>query len=85
MDLANYRDLGVPVSLQVGASLDFVAGRIRRAPVWLRRHGLEWAFRLVLERRLARRYSRMACSSFDACWRRTEAIAAACPSTDRHF
>jgi N-acetylglucosaminyldiphosphoundecaprenol N-acetyl-beta-D-mannosaminyltransferase len=54
---AHYRDLGVPVSLQVGASLDFVAGRIRRAPVWLRRHGLEWAFRLVLEpRRLARRY-----------------------------
>jgi N-acetylglucosaminyldiphosphoundecaprenol N-acetyl-beta-D-mannosaminyltransferase len=52
-----HRDLGVPVSLQVGASLDFAAGRIRRAPTWLRRIGLEWAFRLALEpRRLARRY-----------------------------
>jgi len=52
-----HRDLEVPVSLQVGAALDFVAGRIRRAPTWLRQHGWEWAFRLFLEpRRLARRY-----------------------------
>lgn len=54
---ANYRDLAVPVSVQVGASLDFVAGRVGRAPRVLQRLGLEWAYRLLLEpRRLCRRY-----------------------------
>jgi N-acetylglucosaminyldiphosphoundecaprenol N-acetyl-beta-D-mannosaminyltransferase len=49
--------LGVPVAVQVGASLDFAAGLIRRAPRWLQKTGLEWAFRLYLEpRRLCRRY-----------------------------
>ena len=43
--------LGVPVSVQVGASLDFVAGRVRRAPRWMQKSGLEWAFRLSLEPR----------------------------------
>jgi len=41
----------------VGGSLDFLAGRIARAPEWMQRHGLEWAHRLAQEpRRLARRY-----------------------------
>ena len=54
-------ELGVPVSVQVGASLDFAAGRIRRAPRWMRKSGLEWAFRLGLEpRRLCGRYVRNA-------------------------
>ncbi len=53
--------LGVPVSVQVGASLDFAAGRIRRAPSCMRNAGLEWAFRLALEpRRLFGRYVRNA-------------------------
>jgi N-acetylglucosaminyldiphosphoundecaprenol N-acetyl-beta-D-mannosaminyltransferase len=51
-------ELGVPVSVQVGASLDFAAGRIRRAPRWMQKSGLEWAFRLWLEpRRLFARYA----------------------------
>jgi len=54
-------ELGVPVSVQVGAALDFAAGRIRRAPRWMRNSGLEWAFRLVHEpRRLFGRYVRNA-------------------------
>lgn len=41
----------------LGASLDFLAGEVRRAPAWVSRSGLEWAFRLVQEpRRLWRRY-----------------------------
>jgi len=49
--------LGVPVAVQVGASLDFVAGRMRRSPMWMRKTGLEWVYRLAQEpRRLARRY-----------------------------
>jgi N-acetylglucosaminyldiphosphoundecaprenol N-acetyl-beta-D-mannosaminyltransferase len=48
----------VPVSVQVGASLDFAAGRVRRAPRWMQKAGLEWAFRLGLEpRRLLPRYA----------------------------
>jgi N-acetylglucosaminyldiphosphoundecaprenol N-acetyl-beta-D-mannosaminyltransferase len=53
--------LGVPVSVQVGASLDFAAGRVRRAPHWMQKAGLEWAFRLGLEpTRLFARYFRNA-------------------------
>ena len=55
----NCRRMGVPACVQVGASFDFVAGRIPRAPRWLRRVGLEWAFRLAREpRRLLPRYLR---------------------------
>jgi N-acetylglucosaminyldiphosphoundecaprenol N-acetyl-beta-D-mannosaminyltransferase len=50
-------ELSPAVAMGVGASLDFVAGRVRRAPSWLSALGLEWAFRLVQEpRRLWRRY-----------------------------
>lgn len=45
------------VALGIGASLDFVAGTVRRAPVWMQKSGLEWAYRLGQEpRRLWRRY-----------------------------
>jgi N-acetylglucosaminyldiphosphoundecaprenol N-acetyl-beta-D-mannosaminyltransferase len=55
------QSLGVPVCVQVGASLDFVAGRVRRAPLWLQKLGLEWAYRMWLEpSRLAPRYARNA-------------------------
>lgn len=49
--------LGPTVAVGVGASIDFLAGRVRRAPGWISRAGLEWLFRLALEpRRLAHRY-----------------------------
>ena len=52
-------NLGVPVCVQVGASLDFAAGRMKRAPRWLQKTGLEWVFRMAQEpRRLAGRYAR---------------------------
>ncbi len=41
----------------VGAAFDFHAGRIRQAPLWMQRNGLEWLFRLLVEpARLWRRY-----------------------------
>ncbi|HVZ08117.1 WecB/TagA/CpsF family glycosyltransferase [Rhodopila sp.] len=44
-------------ALCVGASLDFLAGAQRRAPVAMQRAGLEWLFRLAGDpRRFARRY-----------------------------
>ena len=40
-----------------GAIIDFLAGKTPRAPWWIRKMGMEWAFRLALEpRRLFRRY-----------------------------
>jgi N-acetylglucosaminyldiphosphoundecaprenol N-acetyl-beta-D-mannosaminyltransferase len=50
-------ELGVPVCVQVGASLDFVAGRVKRSPRWMQKTGLEWVYRMAQEpRRLAGRY-----------------------------
>ncbi len=47
----------VPVSIGIGASFDFVAGIVLRAPVWMQRVGLEWFWRLMMEpHRLWRRY-----------------------------
>lgn len=49
--------LGVPVVWCVGALFDYASGRLRRAPRWMRRLGLEWLGRLMIEpRRLAVRY-----------------------------
>ncbi|HXF83592.1 MAG TPA: WecB/TagA/CpsF family glycosyltransferase [bacterium] len=45
------RDLGVPVSIGVGGSLDVFAGRLSRAPRWVQRLGLEWAWRTAQEPR----------------------------------
>lgn len=48
---------GVKLFLPVGATIDFEAGRVPRAPKWLSNAGLEWLFRLLTEpRRLYRRY-----------------------------
>lgn len=54
----NNRDkLGVPISLGLGASLDFEAGNIKRAPRWMANHGLEWLFRMTQDpQRLIKRY-----------------------------
>jgi N-acetylglucosaminyldiphosphoundecaprenol N-acetyl-beta-D-mannosaminyltransferase len=41
--------LGVPVMIGVGGAFDFVAGITQRAPVWVRRLGLEWLYRLLRE------------------------------------
>lgn len=50
-------DLEVPVSMGIGSSLDYLAGRLRRAPGWMQRAGLEWTYRLAQEpARLWRRY-----------------------------
>ena len=52
-------DVGAPVVIGVGGTLDFVSGAKRRAPGWAQRFGLEWVHRAVTEpRRLIRRYAR---------------------------
>jgi len=55
--LHNKDELGVPISLGLGASLDFEAGKIKRAPKWMADHGLEWLFRITQDpKRMAKRY-----------------------------
>lgn len=52
-----YKQMGVPVSLGLGASFDFIAGNRKRAPRWMSEHGLEWLYRTLQEpKRLAGRY-----------------------------
>jgi len=52
-DRADVRGVG----LCVGASIDFLTGKQRRAPVWFQKFGLEWLYRLLSDpRRLASRY-----------------------------
>jgi N-acetylglucosaminyldiphosphoundecaprenol N-acetyl-beta-D-mannosaminyltransferase len=54
--------LKVPLCMGVGASLDFIAGAVSRAPVWMQTSGLEWLYRAAQEpRRLAHRYFNDAC------------------------
>ncbi|HVL23780.1 MAG TPA: WecB/TagA/CpsF family glycosyltransferase [Thermomicrobiales bacterium] len=56
--VANHRPLlNAPVIIAVGAAFDFHSGRVRQAPKWMQRTGLEWLFRLSQDpRRLWRRY-----------------------------
>ncbi len=55
----NYQKLGVPLSIQLGASFDFLAGTAQRAPQIVQQLGAEWLYRSILEpRRLAPRYAK---------------------------
>lgn len=53
-----YRDeMEFHVALPFGAAIDFEAGMVRRAPLWMRKLGLEWLFRFFQEPgRLFKRY-----------------------------
>lgn len=42
-------ELGVPVCIGVGGSLDVIAGQKKRAPLWIIRLNLEWLYRLAAE------------------------------------
>ena len=50
-------DLGVDFVMGVGGTFDVVAGRVKRAPVWMQKSGLEWLYRVIQEpRRMWKRY-----------------------------
>ena len=68
------------VGLCVGAALDFLSGRAERAPVWMRRAGLEWLHRLASEpKRMWKRYLVDGPKVFSlfAAWRAASASASA--------
>jgi N-acetylglucosaminyldiphosphoundecaprenol N-acetyl-beta-D-mannosaminyltransferase len=63
-------EIAAPVALCVGATIDFLAGEKQRAPVWMRRCGVEWLHRVISEpRRLAKRYLRDALIFPQLVWR----------------
>lgn len=53
----NYKKYDALVSICAGATVDFLAGNVKRAPEWMSRHGLEWLYRFQQEpKRLFKRY-----------------------------
>ena len=53
----NKEKLEVPICLGLGASIDFEAGNVKRAPRWMADHGLEWLFRITQDpKRMIKRY-----------------------------
>jgi exopolysaccharide biosynthesis WecB/TagA/CpsF family protein len=51
------RDRARGLTINVGASIDFITGKQKRAPTWMQRIGLEWLYRLMRDpRRMAWRY-----------------------------
>lgn len=53
----NYQKYNATVSICAGATVDFLAGNVKRAPKWMREHGLEWLYRFFQEpKRLFKRY-----------------------------
>jgi len=52
----NRERLNAPILTHLGAVVNFVAGTVNRAPLWLQKTGLEWAWRIWEERSLMQRY-----------------------------
>ncbi|KLU01209.1 N-acetylmannosaminyltransferase [Rhodopirellula islandica] len=67
--------IGVPVSIQLGASFDFLAGTAKRAPKIFQSIGMEWAYRMLSDpKRLVPRYMSnigYLCSALTADWKNT--------------
>ena len=50
-------DMRVPFAMGVGGTFDVVTGKVKRAPKWMQKTGLEWFFRFLQEpRRMFGRY-----------------------------
>jgi N-acetylglucosaminyldiphosphoundecaprenol N-acetyl-beta-D-mannosaminyltransferase len=52
----NHHDIRVPIRAQFGATINFEAGTVKRAPPFLRSTGFEWLWRIKEEPYLWRRY-----------------------------
>lgn len=53
----NIQKYDAKVSICAGATVDFLAGNVKRAPRWMSEHGLEWFYRFLQEpKRMFKRY-----------------------------
>lgn len=53
----NRHHINASIMMGVGGSLDVFAGRVKRAPTWMQKTGLEWLYRLLQEPRRIKRMS----------------------------
>jgi len=53
----NRARISVPVISNLGATINFLVGSVKRAPIWIRRSGLEWLWRIKEEPGLWHRYA----------------------------
>lgn len=53
----NMNKYQIPMSFSIGATIDFIAGKQKRAPRWMTNHGIEWLYRLFSDpKRMFKRY-----------------------------
>lgn len=53
----NMQKYNVPISIPMGGCVDFIAGSVKRAPLWMQNVGLEWFYRFLQEpKRMFKRY-----------------------------
>lgn len=53
----NMHKYKIPMSFSIGGTIDFLAGKQKRAPLWMRKIGFEWLYRLYKEpKRMFKRY-----------------------------
>lgn len=58
--MANYMgQLGVPLMVGLGGTLDAFAGTVKRAPVWVQKIGVEWLYRMIKEPKRFKRFWRL--------------------------
>ena len=50
------QQLGIPVAMGIGGSMDVLSGNVKRAPQWMQKLSLEWLYRLLIQ---PSRYKRM--------------------------
>lgn len=51
------KEYNIPLSISIGATIDFEAGNVKRAPKWMADHGFEWLYRITQDpKRLIKRY-----------------------------
>ncbi|MEP7286402.1 MAG: WecB/TagA/CpsF family glycosyltransferase [Chloroflexota bacterium] len=65
----NLPRLNVKVAMGIGGAFDFIAGTTQRAPIWMRRAGLEWLHRLIQQPWRAKRMLRLPLFVLAVLWR----------------
>ncbi|MFK7768529.1 MAG: WecB/TagA/CpsF family glycosyltransferase [Mariniblastus sp.] len=66
----HYKQMNAKAALCVGATIDFLAGEQKRAPVWMQKSGIEWLHRMCSQpKRLVKRYAKDAWIFPQLVWR----------------
>lgn len=55
----NKNKINAKVCVGIGGTLDYISGNVKRAPLWIRKIGFEWLYRLIREPWRAKRQLRL--------------------------